>query len=190
MALGDPIVTCTTCGQRYYLAMGHKCVDLKPFGNTDVIGNYPTKLCTNCEDVSPGQVVLLDKPNGVCAVCKKEVRPEILKAQGMSEGKKHDSGKPRFELLPPEAVEQIVHVLGKGAEKYQARNWEKGISYGRVYGALQRHLNEFWKGNNTDPEWGLHHLAHAGCCLLFLLTYEARGMKEWDDRPNKSEGEA
>jgi len=75
----------------------------------------------------------------------------------------------------------------KGAEKYVQRNWEKGISYGRVYGALQRHLNEFWKGNNLDPEWDIHHLAHAGCCLLFLLTYEARGMKEWDDRPVKTQ---
>ena len=102
-------------------------------------------------------------------------------------GIKNDSGKLRFELLPPEAIEQIVHVLTKGAEKYVQRNWEKGISYGRVYGALQRHLNEFWKGNNLDPEWDIHHLAHAGCCLLFLLTYEARGMKEWDDRPVKTQ---
>lgn len=99
-----------------------------------------------------------------------------------SQGKKNDSGKLRFELLPPEAVEQIVHVLTQGAQKYADRNWEAGLSYGRVYGALQRHLSEFWKGNDIDPEWGAHHLAHAGCCLLFFLTYEMRGMKKWDDR--------
>lgn len=190
-----PLSLCKTCGAFYPKHKGHDCPVLKPLGNTEIIGKnaYPTKPCPNCENVSPGQVVSLSE-DSMCAVCHKHVIPEILRRraavkQALSEkekldsGKKNDSDKPRFELLPPEAVEQIVHVLTRGAEKYQARNWEKGISYSRVYGALQRHLNEFWKGNNIDPEWGLHHLAHAGCCLLFLLTYEVRGMEKWDDRP-------
>ena len=107
----------------------------------------------------------------------------------MKEGTKHDIGKPRFDLVPPEALEEIVKVLTFGASKYAARNWEKGIQYGRVYGALQRHLSAFWKGEDKDPETDLPHLAHAGCCLFFLLTYHQRGMKEWDDRPVPARGE-
>ncbi len=135
---------------------------------------------------------------GLCPSCKRKVYESVSKmisagftdwglrgkevSQSEELGKKDDSDKLRLELLPPDAIGEIALVLTKGANKYTPRNWEKGIAYGRVYGALQRHLAEFWKGNDIDPEWGIHHLAHAGCCLLFLLSYELRGMKKWDDR--------
>lgn len=102
----------------------------------------------------------------------------------MSEtGLKYDEKKIRYDLLPPEALHEISRVLSFGAEKYSARNWEHGITYGRVFAALMRHLWAWWKGENLDPETGITHLAHAGCCLMFLLTYEARKMEKWDDRP-------
>jgi len=64
------------------------------------------------------------------------------------------------------------------------RNWEKGIKYSRVYGALLRHVTSFWAGESVDPETGISHLAHAGCCLMFLLAFEQRGMNDFDDRPD------
>jgi hypothetical protein len=111
------------------------------------------------------------------------MKPKVLK-----EGTKNDQGKPRWDLFPFDAAEQIVLVLNFGANKYADRNWEKGIKYGRVFGALIRHTTAWFMckvtgKTTTDPETGLSHLAHAGCCLLFLLAYEARGMKEYDDRP-------
>jgi hypothetical protein len=79
---------------------------------------------------------------------------------------------------------EIGKVLTFGAQKYAPRNWEKGIKYSRVYGALLRHLFAWWWGERTDPETGIHHLAHAGFCVLFLLCYELRIMDgEYDDRP-------
>ena len=47
----------------------------------------------------------------------------------MSEGIKYDSNKIRFELLPPELLEQTAAVLTVGAVKYEDRNWEGGIKY-------------------------------------------------------------
>lgn len=99
------------------------------------------------------------------------------------QGYKYDGNKLRYDLVPPEALEEIVKVLTFGAAKYTDRNWEKGINYGRVYGALMRHMQAFWRGEDIDPESGLSHLSHAGCCLFFLLTYDRRGMVEFDDRP-------
>lgn len=97
-------------------------------------------------------------------------------------GRKDDSGKLRMDLIPPEVEEMLALVLTKGASKYADRNWEKGIKYSRVYAALRRHLLAWMKGEEIDSEWGLPHLAHAYCCLTFLLTYELRGMgAEWDD---------
>lgn len=36
-------------------------------------------------------------------------------------------------------------------------------------------------GERCDPETGESHLAHAACCLLFLLVHEIQGLGE-DDR--------
>lgn len=86
----------------------------------------------------------------------------------LTEGVKYDSGKPRFDLIPPKALEELAKVYAFGAEKYASRNWEQGMDWGRVYAATQRHLNAWWGGEETDPETGLSHLAHAmfGLCAL------------------------
>mgnify|MGYP001558282212 CR=1 FL=1 len=54
------------------------------------------------------------------------------------------------------------------------RNWEAGFDWSRPYDALQRHLTAWWEGEDLDPESGLSHLAHCGCCLLFLLAFQLR----------------
>jgi hypothetical protein len=100
----------------------------------------------------------------------------------ISEGLKYDSDKLRMDLIPPEVIEQLATVLTYGAKKYSDRNWEKGIKYNRVYGALQRHLNRWMMGEDLDKESGLLHLSHALTCLSFLVTYEQRNFgKEWDN---------
>lgn len=85
-------------------------------------------------------------------------------------GKKHDSGKLRYSLLPSGTIKQIVEVLEHGAKKYDVNNWQNvSDSRTRYYNALMRHLEAWWNGEKLDPESGCHHLAHAGCCVLFLL---------------------
>ena len=97
------------------------------------------------------------------------------------EGIKHDSGKPRMELVAPEMMTALGSVLGFGADKYAARNWELGMSWGRVFGALMRHLWAWWRGETADQETGYSHLWHAACCIMFLIAYEQRQVGE-DDR--------
>lgn len=86
---------------------------------------------------------------------------------------KYDQEKPRWELLPFEAVEEIVKVLTYGAKKYEDDNWKKGggFEYRRVFSSLMRHLTAWYSGEDSDPETGFSHLAHAGCNILFLLYY-------------------
>lgn len=94
--------------------------------------------------------------------------PNNLDNQGM----KHDTQKNRVELLSPVALEKISQVLTFGAKKYDSWNWSKGIIYTRLLGATLRHLFAYLKGEDKDPESGLSHLAHAGCCIMFLLHFE------------------
>lgn len=98
------------------------------------------------------------------------------------QGRKDDGGKLPLHLLPPDAIVEIAKVLDFGAKKYAPRNWEKGMSWSRPYAALMRHMFAWWAGEKADPETGLSHLAHAGCCLFFLLSYEQRHIGV-DDRP-------
>lgn len=96
-------------------------------------------------------------------------------------GRKDDAGKNRVDLLPFVALEDIAQVLTFGAKKYDSWNWTKGIVYSRLLGAALRHLFAWARGQDRDPESGLSHLAHAGCCVVFLLYFE-HYRKDLDDR--------
>jgi hypothetical protein len=109
------------------------------------------------------------------------LREVWAKEQKQEPANKFDSGKPRYDLLPPDVMEEITLIFTMGAEKYKARNWEQGMSWGRVFGAAMRHMWAFWSGKTTDPESGRPHLAHAIVNLMFLLAYYIRGAGT-DDR--------
>ena len=101
----------------------------------------------------------------------------------VNEGRKDDGDKPRMDLIPPELLEGTAAVLTFGAGKYGERNWEKGMAWGRPFGALMRHMWKWWGGEKLDPETNFPHLWHASCCVAFLMAYEARALGE-DDRPS------
>lgn len=93
----------------------------------------------------------------------------------MAEGVKFDADKLRYDLVPPEALEQIAEVLTYGARKYAPDNW-KTVSdpYARYYAAAMRHMEARRMGEVDDPESGLPHLAHASCCLMFMLWHDVK----------------
>ena len=80
---------------------------------------------------------------------------------------KADGGKPRCELLPPDAVIGIAKVLTFGAEKYEPGGWRK-VGRERYLGAAMRHLLALMNGEIIDPESGLKHADHLGCNAMFL----------------------
>ena len=59
---------------------------------------------------------------------------------------------------------------------------------GRYFAAMCRHVFAWWGGEDADPETGYSHLAHAGCCLLFLMEYQRNGWGT-DDRFKGPDGE-
>lgn len=111
----------------------------------------------------------------------------VEEAPRTDEALKYDSKKPRMELLSVPALIEISKVLTYGADKYTvgdvsgAHNWRKGFKWSRLYGAALRHLTAHMDGDDTDPESGLSHLAHLGCCVMFLLEHEIDGLGT-DDR--------
>ena len=89
------------------------------------------------------------------------------------QGMKFDDGKRDFTLLPWDSVENIVEVLEFGAKKYSRDNWRYvDDAKHRYTKAALRHLIAYTKGEIDDPESGMPHLAHLGCCILFLMELD------------------
>lgn len=115
-------------------------------------------------------------------------------------GRKERRGKLRYDLMPPRSFEKIVEVLTYGAEKYTVygdctcnlpntghaascqshkvkskgdNNWKLVDNpIDTYYAAAMRHLQKFRLGESTDPDSGIHHIAHAITDLIFLLEFE------------------
>ena len=92
-------------------------------------------------------------------------------------GIKHDNGKPRMSLVPPQAIFDIAAVFTDGAIEYGDFNWRDGIVYSRLYSAALRHLLAFWQGEDVD-ESGHDTLSHAITNIIMLKEMSP----EWDDR--------
>ena len=98
---------------------------------------------------------------------------EMKEYNEATKGRKFDGGKLEYGLLPPLALEETVKVLTFGAQKYERDNWQKVPDAKRRYfDALQRHVWSWKQGEQIDPESGIHHLAHAMCCLMFLYEHD------------------
>ena len=90
----------------------------------------------------------------------------------MNDGIKYDVNKLQYELFPPSLAE-VARVFTIGAKKYGDRNWEKGLTWGRVFSAMMRHAWAWWWGENTDTQDGQHHLASVAWAALVLMHYES-----------------
>jgi hypothetical protein len=105
------------------------------------------------------------------------------------EGIKHDSEKIRLDLLSTLAVEEMCKVLTYGVSKYGDDNWRLGMHWRRLLRAATGHIWSFMRGEDLDPETGYCHLAHAMCCLMFLLEYWLTGNgvdNRWNERNKMS----
>jgi hypothetical protein len=91
----------------------------------------------------------------------------------------------RYDLIPAEPLRLLAHHFGVGARKYQDRNWEAGYEWSKSFAALNRHLWQFWAGEDIDEETGSPHMVavawHAFAFLQFMIDHP-----ELDDRPGKS----
>ena len=92
----------------------------------------------------------------------------------MNDFVKNDKGKLQWSLMPFEQLEDVVRVLMAGATKYGRENWKKCDDVSRYKDALMRHVTAYIKGEVSDPEDNLPHLAHAICNCLFLQYFDSK----------------
>lgn len=132
--------------------------------------------CSICEDTHKGEcpkTVGLFPSRHKTFGCLPLPLDALEEPQAPEIGAKHDEGKARYDLLPWGALAPVVRVLGFGARKYAPDGWRhvQGAR-ARYFAASLRHVLAWWGGEHADPESGEPHLAHAVCCMLFLLALE------------------
>jgi hypothetical protein len=92
------------------------------------------------------------------------------------------SDKLPLHLWPTTATNLGCLALLDGALKYGRSNWRiAGVRASIYVNAVQRHLNEWFEGSDSDTSSGLHPLAHALACLAIVVDAQAAG-KLTDDR--------
>lgn len=80
-------------------------------------------------------------------------------------------------------IAEIGLGMLEGARKYGRHNYrESGVRASVYRDAAFRHLNQWWEGQDDDPDSGMNHIAKALACLTVLR--DAMIYDNWvDDRP-------
>lgn len=100
-------------------------------------------------------------------------------------GAQRDRGgdKMRPDLISPFFMERLAIVLAKGAAKYSARNWEKGMPQSEILPSLYRHLLQYQMGDESEDHLGA--LAFNVMALIHndSLIRQGKMPSELDDLP-------
>jgi len=161
--------------------------DSAPVHVLDLIKEWPTDGTRPAVLVSPPGFSWRHHDGGVWSLCGMNGDSEFFEGHWLNyhenkkkyaapiTGTKHDHGKPILGAVPPHAELAVGRVLTFGAEKYARGNWDKVEDHeNRYMDAALRHLNAHRRGELTDSESGESHLAHAACCILFMLDKQER----------------
>lgn len=85
--------------------------------------------------------------------------------------------------FPAVALVHAATAMMDGARKYGAYNWRDKDVVASIYmDAAGRHLLDWFEGQETASDSGVHHLGHAIACCAILLDAQQNG-NLIDDRP-------
>lgn len=92
----------------------------------------------------------------------------------------------RYDLIPTEPIRLLAVHYGRGAQKYEERNWEKGLPWSNMFNSARRHMDAWLNGQDIDPDpiMRAHHLVAAIWNLVGLVEF-ATTHPELDDRKKR-----
>lgn len=71
-------------------------------------------------------------------------------------GAKRGTGKPRYDLIPKEALQAWAEAFAEGAEKYGLHNWLQGFPSSNLMNHAIDHIYSYLRGDRSED-----HLGHA-----------------------------
>ncbi len=135
-------------------------------------------LCVNCPTKKQSACLECAKC-GVTVACENYGEMLLLRdnmtestSDVITDGLKHDGGKPMLALVPSAIIRAVGRVMTHGAEKYGVGKW-RDVDPDRYRHALMRHICE-WLDDpyGVDKDSGLPHLEHIACNVAFLLELD------------------
>jgi hypothetical protein len=92
--------------------------------------------------------------------------------QDFATGSRRDTneGKPRYDLVPVEALRRWADLMARGAKKYGEWNWAKGQSLSRYEESALRHWYQYIDGSAPEED----HLAAVLFNIGGIMHHEAR----------------
>lgn len=109
-------------------------------------------------------------------------RAEVRVTDAVTGGQK-GSKLARFSLIPRDFLWELAEHYGRGARKYEDRNWQKGYKWSLTVDALDRHLSAWlhgtpennWQPEDNDPETGSSHLIAVAWHVIALWWFHKHG---------------
>ena len=75
--------------------------------------------------------------------------------------------KPRYDLIPPQALKRVAELYQRGADKYGDHNWAKGQPMSRFLASAMRHAEQ-WRLGERDED----HAAAVVWNWLAIMCFE------------------
>lgn len=95
-----------------------------------------------------------------------------------------EMGRGQYILISPIALKALAIHMGRGAEKYNSRNWELGGKLSRHLNSAMRHLQQALEGDNSEDHYS------AAVFNIFAIIHNREMIKRGklpgslDDLPN------
>jgi hypothetical protein len=86
-----------------------------------------------------------------------------------------------FYLIPYRVIDYLGEIYLYGCKKYDENNWRKGMEWGKIFAAFNRHSGQWHGGEDIDGESGMHHIGHS-LWQLFCLRWFETYKPDYDDR--------
>lgn len=140
-----------------------------------------------CDGGSSSDATLSAQPCGCDLragwVCERHQTPSVaseIRVTDPTTGGQKGTKLARFSLIPPDFLWALAEHYGKGARKYDDRNWERGYKWSLTTDALERHYRQWLLGEDTDAETGTSHLIAMAWHVIALWWFHRHG-KGTDD---------
>lgn len=123
--------------------------------------SHPIKEQESCTPIIPEEAIKMSKE------LKDGGSRKTYSTGAQKEDPAQTEGKGAYHLLPPTAINRVAEIWRKGAMKYTARNWEKGLPLSRFIDSGLRHAFQYLEGKEDED-----HLAQAAWNFLACLHTE------------------
>lgn len=161
---------------------GERCYGCRNLRPVEAYKRHSDDDTPRCETATRGRYLMLayelqdNRRRGLTV--NNYVTKDSGERQDFTSGAKRDtqSGKSRYDLIPPGPLKRLADLYARGAEKYGEANWQKGMPTSRMLASLMRHLESYRLGDREED-----HLAAVVWNAFAIMHFENTDWHDYDE---------